>query len=173
MAWYSIFAPDVVAKSYKEITVEQLLAMNCRLLAIDIDNTLVPYYQAKPDIEVIEFFRNMEKFGIEVILLSNNTKQRVDTFAQDLNTKAYSLSKKPLPKVYKQMINDTNIKSEHIVCVGDQLLTDVLGAHLAKLRIIWCQPLVKAELIITRFNRILEHFIYRILLKKGLLDEKM
>jgi len=173
MAWYSVFIPDLVVKSYKELKVSDLLALDCRVLLIDIDNTLVPHDQELPDKEVFLFIERIIKAGIVPALVSNNTKVRVRRFATALDLKYYASAKKPLTFTYKKVMKDFTVDTQHFVCLGDQLLTDVWGAHRAQVKVIWSYPLVERDIFYTRFNRMIERFIYRTLVRKGKINAEV
>lgn len=51
--------------------------------------------------------------------------------------------------------------------VGDQLLTDILGANRAGLRTILVRPIVQSDAWNTSINRFFERFIMRHLLNKN------
>lgn len=171
MSWYSRFIPDLVVNSFSELLIEQLQDLECKLILIDVDNTLVPHDQALPNGEVQQFVKNLQENNINVIIISNNTKQRVGVFAQALGVNFYASAKKPLPFTYKQIIKDTAMNKRHIICMGDQLMTDVWGAHNAGLRVIWSKPLVKRDIFYTNINRFFERIVYRKLVKEGYLNE--
>jgi len=173
MAWYKIFAPDITVKNYQEVTIEMLKELGCELFLVDLDNTLVPYDVETPTAENINFLDSIQKAGIKVALLSNNAEKRVKNYAEKLNIKYYAKALKPLPKIYKTVLKDFGVKKEELLCIGDQLLTDVLGAHLANVKVIWTRPLVKRDIFYTKINRQIEQFIIKTLMKKGYIDEEV
>ena len=173
MAWYKNFVPDLMIKCYQDLTLSILQQWGCQVLAVDIDNTLVAYHQAHPDEGSLDFLKKLQAAGIEVVLISNNSKKRVATFCRDLSIRAYASAKKPLPFLYRRLLKDLQIEKNQLVCLGDQLLTDVLGAKLAKVKVIWCEPLTKVDIPVTRINRVIEKQIYKKLVRKGLLSEKV
>jgi len=173
VAWYRIFAPDLAINSYHQLTIADLNKLNCRLLAVDIDNTLVGYHQETPDDSALAFLKYLQDNGIKLVLISNNSQRRVATFCQNLPIPYYAMARKPLPFVYKKIMRDFQVTADQMVGLGDQLLTDVLGAHLAKIKVIWSQPLFNKDIFVTKFNRFFERQISKLLLKKGLINEKM
>lgn len=173
MAWYKPFVPDLTVAAFTELKLEDLKKLGCQVLLCDIDNTLIPYDQKLPDENVYRFVDELGKADIKVILISNNTKERVSIFAEDLRLAYYGNAYKPLKGIYKRILKDIEFDKNQVVCMGDQLLTDVWGAHRAGLKVVWSRPLVKRDLFYTRFNRLFESFIYKTLLKKGCLNEKV
>ena len=60
-------------------------------------------------------------------------------------------------------------KSTELAAVGDQLLTDILGANKLDITSILVNPLTPHDYSITLFNRMVERFIYRRLATNDLL----
>jgi len=171
MPWYQRFVPELTIKHYRDLDIEGLRDWGCKLLLLDIDNTLVPYDVPLPDEAIAEFIGGLHSAGITVILISNNRAHRVKTFAQELGLEAYHFAKKPLALTYRKIMRTKGLEPGQVVCLGDQLLTDIWGAHNAGCRAIWARPLVKKDLFSTRFNRVFERLIIRKLQKEGCLDE--
>ena len=61
------------------------------------------------------------------------------------------------------------MKSSEVACVGDQLLTDIWGANRMDFLSILVNPIGKTDFVLTKFNRLVEPFIYEQLSKKELL----
>ena len=70
-------------------------------------------------------------------------------------------------KTIKKFIKDNNIDINKTMLVGDQLITDVLMANNAKLRVLLTEKLVKEDQWTTHINRIFDRPIRRYLAKKG------
>ena len=62
-----------------------------------------------------------------------------------------------------------NFKIDEVACIGDQLLTDILGANRMGFTSILVNRIAKYETIFTRFNRFFEKFILKSLAKKRIL----
>ena len=173
MAWYSNLIPDLCVSSCYQLDFATIKAFNCALLLIDIDNTLVPHDCQLPDAVAREFLTNLKKQGLEVALISNNSVKRVKKFADSVELPFYASAKKPLTGVYKKVMKDYQLTNGQLLCIGDQLLTDVLGAHLAQAKVIWTRPLVGRDIFYTKINRFFEKLIYRFLVKKGHISEEV
>ena len=62
--------------------------------------------------------------------VSNNVKERVETFAREFHAPCYPFAKKPLKRTYrKDDERDCGYAPHQIAVLGDQLLTDMLGAN--------------------------------------------
>ncbi|MFV0255291.1 MAG: YqeG family HAD IIIA-type phosphatase [Erysipelotrichaceae bacterium] len=165
------FVPELIVNNFKEITLAQLSALNCQVLLVDLDNTLVAHDDAHPNHDVHFFLDKLRDAKIKVILISNNKQSRVDVFCADLRAPGYGLAYKPFKFKYKKIIKEYNLDKDTIVCLGDQILTDVLGAHRMNLKVIWTKPLVNYDSKRTSFSRFLEKRILKALSKKGLISD--
>lgn len=171
-----LFTPNYYIHSFDTLKPAYLKKHDIRLLVCDIDNTLVPHDVALPDDKVLAFLKSIKDAGIKIVLISNNVEDRVVTFAKGLDIPYYPFAMKPLPKTYRKMINEHKIDKKHIAVIGDQLLTDVLGANLMGLHTILTAPVVQRDLSFTKFNRMFESVIFSLLkltkrLRKGEFDE--
>lgn len=163
-----IFVPDLVVDHYQDVSADKLREANIELFLCDIDNTLVAHDEPKPTQEVIDYLKSIEEAGIQVVLISNNTKERVETFGEGLGCPVYSMSLKPFPFVYRKIKRAfPHIKNEHILALGDQLLTDVLGANFVGIKVVLMEQLKAYDSNITSFNRMIENRIIKRLKKTG------
>ena len=98
-------------------------------------------------------FKELKK-DFNVFLFSNSSRKRVLNIANKLKVNAYYLSMKPLKKNYKKIMNIFN--SNECVFIGDQFMTDVLGAKRNGLKVIFVDRINKKEPITTKFWRFIE-----------------
>ena len=77
---------------------------------------------------------------------------------------------KPLPVAYKRLVEAMG--GGKVLFVGDQLLTDVLGAKFAGHPVIWCQSLGGQEHFITRCTRKIEKFLINRLNANGTMPKE-
>lgn len=171
-----IFTPDYYIKTYRDLDLNRLKERKIKVLVCDIDNTLVAHDVADPDEDVKCFIQKVKDAGLDVVLVSNNVKERVERFAQDLHVKTYPFAKKPLKATYVKMMKDTNCKANEIAVIGDQLLTDMLGANRVGFYTILTNPVAQKDLTCTKINRIFESMVFDVLkwqgkLHKGVYDE--
>ena len=71
----------------------------------------------------------------------------------------------------ERFLKEKGIQPEEAMLVGDQLMTDVLAAKGAHIRIILTEKIVKEDQFTTHFNRLLDRPIRRHLKKKGKLPD--
>ena len=163
-----IFIPDVYQKSIYTINYKKLKKNGIKCLLFDLDNTIAPYKVTEPDVKVKELFARLEE-DFKVIIISNSPKNRIRPFTEKLNVDCAYSSKKPFKTKYKKILELYNFKIDEVACIGDQILTDILGANRMGFTSILVNRVAKYETIFTRFNRFFEKFILKKLAKKNLL----
>lgn len=171
------FVPNSFINSYKELDIDDLKDKGIKLLICDIDNTLVPHDEPNTNQEVSNFISKVLNSGLNFCFISNNTLERVSIFAKDYDVNKYSFAKKPLRNTYKKIFDDYNVNPNEVACLGDQLLTDILGGNRVGIYTILCNPLVEKDLLTTKLNRKIESVILKMLenrnmFKKGDNNEK-
>ena len=163
-----MFIPDIYQKSIYTIDYKKLKKKGMKCLLFDLDNTIAPYKVIEPDQKVKELFASLEK-DFKVIIISNSNKNRLRPFKEKLNVDVAFSSKKPFKTKYKKILELYNFKIDEVACIGDQLLTDILGANRMGFTSILVNRIAKYETIFTRFNRFFEKFILKSLAKKRIL----
>ena len=165
-----LFVPDIYQKSIYDINYKKLKKRGIKCLLFDLDNTLVPYNVDLPDIKVKDLFAELEE-SFKVIIISNSPKDRLRPFKEKLNVDVAFKSKKPLKGKYKKIMEIYNFKDSEIACIGDQLLTDILGANRMGFTSILVNPIGPVEFTFTKINRFFESKILNIFAKKGILEK--
>ena len=164
----NMFIPNIYQKSIYTIDYKKLKKNGIKCLLFDLDNTIAPYKVIEPDQKVKELFASLEK-DFKVIIISNSNKNRLRPFKEKLNVDVAFSSKKPFKTKYKKILELYNFKIDEVACIGDQLLTDILGANRMGFTSILVNRIAKYETIFTRFNRFFEKFILKSLAKKRIL----
>lgn len=162
------FVPDAYILDFTSFDDINCMQLGKRVVACDIDNTLVAHDVEEADEKAISFLTHLKQQGYRVILVSNNWKSRVSKFAKSVNLPYIAFAKKPLPFVFYQIKKKMNCELKEIVLLGDQMLTDVFGAKMAQVFVVLCDPLVKRDLTYTKFNRLIETWICKQLAKREL-----
>lgn len=151
----SRFIPDEFESSVFEVDFKSWYEQGKRVIISDLDNTLISYQESKPTPDVLSLFQALETLGYTIIIISNNTTNRLNTFTEDLTIDGHANARKPLLKTVKKAINGYPLDT--ILFVGDQLMTDVWAANRLKVTSILVNPIKrKTEKWYTRFNRRLE-----------------
>lgn len=163
------FIPKAYVNAIEDIDFETLYFEGKRVLLIDLDNTLIPYDKTLPNKKLVVFFANLKTIGFEVVLISNNNRKRVRTFAHALKVPYVSSAKKPLKCGLKKALRTTDhfYQDEAVCIIGDQLMTDVFAASRMGLDAILVNPIKKkSEKWYTKFNRNIERNMLNKIKKK-------
>lgn len=162
------FVADEYVKNVFQIDLMKLKNNGKRVILTDLDNTLVGAAIAKPTPEIVDFLNNAKDLGFEVIIVSNNNKERVSYFAKDLSIKAaHHKALKPLKIKLRKILKQYH--RNEVVMIGDQLMTDVLVAKRLGLYTILVEPIhLDSDESSTKFNRRLERFVVKQLKKRQL-----
>ena len=163
-----LFIPDIYAQSIYTINYKRLKKHGIKCLLFDLDNTIAPYSSCEPDLKVKELFARLQD-DFKIIIISNSGKNRLRPFKEKLNVDVAFSSKKPLKTKYKKILELYKYNINEIAAIGDQLLTDVLGANRMGLTSILVNRISKNEISFTKINRFLEKFILKRLSKKNIL----
>jgi HAD superfamily phosphatase (TIGR01668 family) len=150
------FVPDYRFQTFDEASAEFLSSIGVKGLILDVDNTLEPYENATPGDHVIKWLSELSDAGIKCAIVSNNGKERIDKFNENIGLVAYSKAKKPFKKNVLAALGDIGIDPEDAALMGDQVFTDVWAARNAGIKAILVPPIKDKRDIFTRFKRLLE-----------------
>ena len=82
-------------------------------------------------------------------------------------------AKKPLKYGFKKAKEILNIEENNTIAViGDQVLTDVLGANRCNMYSILVKPLHNKDIFVTKINRLIENKILRKYFKENNINDK-
>ena len=180
--------PEYRFSSLVRITPEWMHRHQYQVLLADIDNTLLPRNSSVVPEAYINWLGRMRKQGIAVVLATNNGGKRTAAIEKQLNDNGLQVpvltwAGKPFPRAYAGAIRlldeshladsfDTVMLPSGVLAAGDQLFTDVLGAHLYNLPAAWLRPLSQNDFIGTKVLRLLEKWVTWYLTKKVILPEE-
>lgn len=156
-------------KNIFQITPESLKEKGIKGIITDLDNTLVEWDRPNATPKLQEWFEAMQKENIKITIVSNNNRERVQSFSDPLNIPFIFQARKPLGKAFRKAINDMGLMKEETVVIGDQLLTDVLGGNRGGFHTILVVPVASTDGFFTKFNRLVERRILNWFRKKGML----
>ena len=159
--------PNAYYENIFKIDYDKLKKIGIKNLFFDIDNTIIPYKELDINTETIELFNKINK-DFNVFLFSNSKRKRVMKIANQLGVGAYYMSMKPLKRNYKKITNIFD--KDECIFIGDQFMTDVLGARKNKLKVIFVDKLKKYEPITTKFWRVLEKHYLKKYKKLGIFE---
>lgn len=166
-----MFCPDFCFDNIHSISLEWLQAKNITKIILDVDNTLLPRDKIQPEEVVITWIKSVREAGIEIVLLSNNGGKRLEQISAMIEVKAVSWAVKPMQYGFKKALKKFSRSQGRVLVIGDQLLTDVLGAKRMGLSVLWVRSLSGKEFLGTKITRKLEKVLVRKMKAKGLLPE--
>ncbi|WP_122646875.1 YqeG family HAD IIIA-type phosphatase [Enterococcus mediterraneensis] len=162
---FANYKPTWMVNAIYDLTPEQLKKHGIRAVLTDLDNTLIAWNNPDGTDELRQWLVNMEKAGIPVIVVSNNSADRVERALKALELGYVSRALKPFARGIRLGHQRLNMTKDEVVMVGDQLMTDIRGAHRAGVRSILVKPLVETDAWNTRINRFMERKVMKRLLK--------
>ena len=162
------FSPDDFVEKYEFIDVEYMNMHNKKVIISDLDNTLISWDSKKDTKELNRWLKKMKRAGFDIIVVSNNSEERVEEFCKQLNLQYVADAKKPLTHGFKKALSKLNRKPEEAIILGDQVLTDVFGAKSLGVMSVLVKPISKTDAFKTRINRFFEGIIVQNLTRRKL-----
>lgn len=162
------FKPTWMVQSIYSITVEQLRAHGIKAVLIDLDDTLIAWNQPEATKESLKWIQEMKRAGMPVMILSNNSGDRIKKVAEILEVGYIPRSMKPTVRAFKIAEKRLELSADDMVMIGDQLMTDILGANRYQLRSILVKPILASDAWNTKLNRFIEMKIMRALVKSNI-----
>ncbi len=127
---------------------------------------MIDYYKVFPK-GTKEWVQDLKKEGIKFCILSNSNKlEKVRSVAKQIDVPYFYFGKKPLKVGFFKARKKLGLKSENIAAVGDQIMTDIIGANRCKMFSILVKPIKEKDIFITRIKRPIENHIIKNYLKK-------
>ncbi len=154
-----LILPDIIFDRLEDVSVEYLKGAGIKGVILDLDNTLVPPHTPRPTERALAWISNCEKGGISLFLVSNNKRTRVETFCEGTPLLHSHRSAKPLPFFITRARKIMGLKKSECALLGDQLLTDVMGARLAGIRSLLVRPETAEPGWFFRLKRKFERFV--------------
>lgn len=159
--------PKMYIENVTKLSLEILNKNNIKGLILDVDNTLIDYDTKMIDgLEI--WCENLKQNNIKFCILSNsNKKEKVRKLAETLNIPFIYFAKKPLKVGFKKAKKILELENKNIGVIGDQLMTDVLGANRCRMFPILVKPISEKDIWITKLKRPLENYIIHKYLEKN------
>ncbi len=151
-----LFKSTAYFRRVTDIKPEFLKKLCVKGLILDVDNTLTTHDNPVPAERVPEWVDLMKKNSIKLVIVSNNHPPRVKPFADMLGIDFVCEGKKPLSKGFKEAVRKINLPRKNIAAVGDQIFTDVLGANLYGIKMLYTAPIEHEKTTFFKIKRTLE-----------------
>ncbi len=163
----SLFIPDLMLNNLTELGFSDLKKRGIKGIVLDVDNTLTLHGSQEVLPIVLDWLASMKSQGMKLMLVSNNTRERVTPFAQRLGLDFVAMGCKPLPYGLKRAQRQMGLSADQIALVGDQIYTDILGGNAAGFWTILVEPFELESGAFFRLKRSLEQLHIRKYRKKN------
>ena len=152
--------PDRYFARISRIDIERdLLGEGYRFVLLDVDNTILTRDTHEVPRDVGLWLARARDAGVQFCLLSNNWHSGVYDLAERLELPIVAKAIKPLPPAFLMALHKLGAKRAETVVVGDQLVTDVMGAHFLGMKAYMLAPLVETDLPHTLLLRNFERLV--------------
>ena len=158
----SILYPARMVRRVTDITRDMLEEMGVSALILDVDNTLTTHNNPRLEVAVLAWLAKMREADIALILLSNNSRERVRPFAEQIRLGFVARGMKPLAFGYKRAVEALGVGKRQAAVVGDQIFTDTLGGNLFGVTTILLDPIKPESSARFKFKRRLERAVFKI-----------
>lgn len=145
-----------------------IIAAGFTHILLDIDNTIFTRDTHEVPRDISFWLSQARNAGLTICLLSNNWHEGVHKLAAQLELPIVSHAVKPLPPAYFVALKKVGAKRKSTLAIGDQLITDVIGAHLLGMKAYLVCPLVEHDLKHTLLLRNVEQKFIGHLTPEGL-----
>jgi HAD superfamily phosphatase (TIGR01668 family) len=129
--------PREYQKDLFGIDFHSLLAKGVKLIMIDVDNTIMPSDQDAPSIRVVHLFQEIRHYDCNIVLIANGVQtERMKKIAEILNVQVYYGVCKPFTFVIEHILDEYQVRPEHAVFIGDQIMSDILCGNILSMHTI-------------------------------------
>ncbi|KAA0228171.1 YqeG family HAD IIIA-type phosphatase [Fimbriimonadia bacterium ATM] len=158
------FCPHVRAEALSQIDPEELYDAGVRAVLLDLDNTLLPWKSSVVPADSIAWVERCREAGLKLCLVSNTRNlPRLKAIADKLGIPFVKSRMKPARDGFEKALSLMATSPEQTVMVGDQMFTDVWGGNRMGITTIWVKQMHKREFIGTRFSRVAESLVKRMI----------
>lgn len=143
----ALLEPDRYFARVTRISVrDDIVDAGFRHVLLDMDNTLVSRATGGIPRDVRVWLGELRDSGVAICLLSNNWHASPYKIAEELDLPLVAKALKPLPHSFILARGRIGARSATTVVIGDQLSTDVVGAHMLGMKAYLVCPLVEQDL---------------------------
>lgn len=160
------FTPTWMINATYDIDPRELSQLGIRVVLTDLDNTLIAWNNPFGTEELRDWMRALERENIQLVVVSNNSHNRVKTAVANLQLPFISRALKPLSIGIRRAMRRYQVDENSVVMVGDQLLTDIAAANGSRIRSILVKPILESDAWNTRINRFFERFVMHAMRRK-------
>lgn len=153
----SFFKPERYFSRLSDIDIQRdLLDCGFSRVLLDMDNTVVSRESHDCPSDILCWLKAAQDAGVAVCLLSNNWHTSPFEWSEKLGLPVVAKACKPLPHAFLIARQLMGARSTNAVVIGDQVSTDVVGAHNIGMKVYLVDPLSTVDLKHTLVLRKLE-----------------
>ena len=154
--------PDYYIPHITGVTLEFLRRHGIRGLILDVDNTLTTHDDPTPHPDIAAWLDGMRQAGVGMMIVSNNTEERVRPFAEILGLPYVADGKKPGTDGMRRAAEKLGgLHPEETAVIGDQIFTDVWGGNRFGALTIMVAPLGPEIVPFIKLKRVAENLVLR------------
>lgn len=153
----SVFIPNLILKDVTCIDVELLNKYNIKALVLDVDNTLTTHGSQEIEKKVLDWLEMMKSKNIPLMIVSNNTEDRIKPFAKRLGIEYVAMGLKPMTRGFTIAQKRFAVPKRQIAVIGDQIYTDIVGGNMKGCFTILVSPFKLEETTFFKIKRFLEN----------------
>jgi HAD superfamily phosphatase (TIGR01668 family) len=159
------FSPAESLAKLEDVDLAGLRASGKRLILLDVDNTLIPWRTDEVPEPTHRWIADARKLGFDLCAVSNTSRpERLARLCGNMRIGFVRDKNKPSRRMFRMAMAKHGASPEETVMIGDQLLTDVLGANRAGIDAIWVRPIGDREFWGTALvSRPIERLVARLL----------
>lgn len=151
---------DYEAKTVYEIEYDSLKEQGIKVIAFDLDSTVMKSKSGVFSKETLSLFENLKKDFTLLIISNNNNLEYIAKAAKQIDFPVIAPAKKPATAVSKEFLKQNNIDPKEMVMVGDRPLTDILFGKLLGCKTVLVDSISwQEETPIVRFARRVERLV--------------
>ncbi len=132
--------PSYAFKRITDLTPEFFTEKGIKCLLLDVDNTLTTHDNPIPADGVESWLCKIKSSGLNAVILSNNSDERVKPFARKLDLSYIPRARKPLTFGITRACRKYNLTKKEVALIGDQIFTDIIGGNLKGILTVLVEP---------------------------------
>ena len=157
----SLLTPKYRFNRISDIPISFFFDRQIEGLILDVDNTLTTHDNPEPAAGVLQWLNRAREAGLRMVILSNNSSDRVQPFAELLDLEFEADGKKPAIGGVVRACRHIATPPSRTAMIGDQIFTDILGGNRAGLLTVFVDPIQPEAGWFFRLKRWCERFILR------------
>ncbi len=156
VSFMPLFIPNLILKDVTFIDKALLEQYHIKALVLDVDNTLTTHGSQEIKQGILDWLEKMKNENIPLMIVSNNTHDRIKPFAERLGIDFVAMGCKPMTRGFTIAQKRFGFPKHQIAVIGDQIYTDILGGNLKGCFTILVTPFELEEKLLFKIKRFLE-----------------